>query len=449
MSSPDPQHPTRRQFAKAAALTAVSARRILGANDRVRLGFIGIGNRGGSLLSATREFADQQITAVCDLRDDYLDRAVETAGSNPDRFKDYRKLLERSDIDAVVIATPDHWHALQMIDACKAGKDVYVEKPLSLTIVEGRRMVEAAERTKRVVQVGIHRRSSPYCREAAEIARSGAIGHITVARCAVVQNQWPLGIGNPPETSPPADVDWDLFLGPTPAVPYNENRNLYRFRWFYNYAGGQLSDNGVHFLDLIQWGLGRDSALSVTAIGGKYAVEDNREVPDTLEVLWEMPGRTLVIFSQFDCNAAPISNTRPLLAQFRGTKGTVNVFSDGYEVVPESNASLPSPAGTPLDRGLFNEYRDSMRPAIEGKEVKGSADTRFHIRNFLDCIKSREKPNCDIESAHRSTTLANIGNIAHKTHRHLDWDRDAEQFTNSDEANRFLHYEYRAPWKLG
>ena len=204
---------TRRAFAAkgAAALTALGYQRVLGANDRVRLGFIGVGNRGDNLLRATQEFPDQHISAVCDVRQDHLDQAVQTAGTQPARFVDYRQLLEQSGIDAVVVATPDHWHALQMIDACQAGKDVYVEKPLSRTIVEGRRMVEVAEETKRVVQVGIHRRSSPYCREAAEIVREGGIGHVTVARCGRIANEWPRGIGNPPDADPPAGVDWDLY----------------------------------------------------------------------------------------------------------------------------------------------------------------------------------------------------------------------------------------------
>ena len=327
-----PAATTRRAFAQkgAAALTALSYQRVLGANDRVRLGFIGVGNRGDNLLRATQEFADQQIAAVCDVREDHLDHAVQTAGTQPARFVDYRQLLEKPDLDAVVVATPDHWHALQMIDACRAGKDVYVEKPLSRTIVEGRRMVEVAEETKRVVQVGIHRRSSPYCREAAEIVRGGCIGQVTVARCGRIANEWPLGIGSPADTGPPEGVDWDLYLGPAPASNYNANRGRYKFRWFYDYSGGQLTDNGVHFLDLIHWGLGKDRPLSVTAIGGKYALEDNREIPDTMEVLWEYPQGTLVTFSHFDCNAAPIiAKDRGFLAEFRGTKGRCTSTSTG------------------------------------------------------------------------------------------------------------------------
>ena len=441
---------TRRTLA-AAAVSAVSYSRILGASDRVRLGFIGVGNRGTSLLRATREYADQEIVAVCDVRRDYMDNAAQAAGTAPAMIGDYRALLGRSDIDAVVIATPDHWHALMTVDACLAGKDVYVEKPLSLTVREGRRMVEVATRTERVVQVGIHRRSAPYCREAAEFVRTGGIGHVTVARAARLANEYPHGIGNPADADPPADVDWDLYLGPAPAAAFNPNRFSYNFRWFYDYSGGQLTDNGVHFLDMIQWGLGRDAPLSVTAVGGRYAVQDNRQTVDTMQVIWEFPERTLVTFSDFGCNAAPVGGTKRFLAEWRGTHATAYAYFDGWEVIPERQAPMPDPGGSPLPEGQRRraEFSESFQPAADAKRAEGRADTRRHIRNFLDCVKSRATPNCDIESAHRATTTAIIANIAFKMRQHLTWDRETERFTNSPGANGFLHYEYRKPWKLG
>ena len=239
-----------------------------------------------------------------------------------------------------------------------------------------------------------------------------------------------------------------MYLGPAPLKAYNPNRHVFRYRWFYDYGGGQLTDNGVHFLDLIQWGLGQDAAESVTAIGGKYTLEDNRETPDTMQTLWQFPGQSLVSFTQYSASAAPISNTRPFLAEFRGTKATMYVFFDGWEIVPERNPTLDRPAVSPLDRNRSRQYRESFRPAMEGRNAKGSADPRFHIRNFLDCIKSRAKPNCDIETAHRSTTTANIGNIALKTKRHLQWDRTTEKFVNDARADEYLSYEYREPWSL-
>jgi predicted dehydrogenase len=440
---------TRRQFTRAAAATALSYQRIRGANERVRIGFVGVGNRGDQVLTAFLEYADQEVAAVCDLRDDYMERAAQKARTNPIRLRDYRKLLERKDLDAVVISTPDHWHALQTIDACRAGKDVYVEKPLSLTVFEGRRMVEVAEETKRVVQVGINRRSSKICREAAEFVRRGGIGQVTVARCDHVVNEWPAGIGNPPDEPAPKDVDWDLYLGPAPAAAFNRNRAFYRFRWFYHYSGGQLTNNGVHYLDMIQWALGQDAPLAVTAMGGKYAIQDNREIPDTMVALWEYPGKTLVMFEQFNCNGAPAGAKPNALAEFRGTKGTLYAYDSGYEVAPETNAGAEIPAATPLDRSTGKTYRAARRPAMEAVSAQGSGNsTLAHARNFLDCVKSRAKCNCDIETGHRSTTATILGNLAHRTGTHLRWDRTAERFTNSEAANRLLHYEYRTPWKL-
>ena len=193
----------------AAASTAMSADRVSGANDRVRLGFIGLGNRGDQVLSAFLAHKDAEVAAICDIYQPYLDFASQKIGTKPEQFRDYRKLLDRKDLDAVVIETPDHWHALQMVDACKAGKDVYVEKPLSLCVAEGRAMVKAARGHKRIVQCGIQRLSSPMAAEAAEVVRSGGIGKVTAVRAFHVQNEWPQGIGRPADSDPPPDFDWD------------------------------------------------------------------------------------------------------------------------------------------------------------------------------------------------------------------------------------------------
>jgi predicted dehydrogenase len=440
---------TRRDFTRAAGLaTALSYSRVLGANDRVRIGYIGLGNRGDQVHDAFLEHGDQETAAICDLREDYLDFAARKSRANPKRYKDYRRLLEDREIDAVAIATPDHWHALMMIDACNAGKDVYVEKPLSLTVVEGRKMVEAAERTRRVVQVGIHRRSAAFLKEDAEFVRSGGIGHVTVAKGYHVLNEWPLGIGNPPDTAPPSEEQWDQWLGPAPKVPYNKNRTYYRFRWFYNYSGGQLTNFGVHYMDMLRWCLGQDAPRAVTALGGKYVVGDNREIPDTLEVLWQFDGPTLVVFSQYNANAAG-GNIQGSEMELRGTKGTMYIHSNRWEVVPEQIADAEVPDRTPLDREHERGWARSRKPAMEGRSAKGSADTAFHARNFLDCVKSRAKCNCDILTGHLSTSATLIGNIALKTKSYLEWDARAERFTNNDAANRLLSYRYRAPYKLG
>jgi predicted dehydrogenase len=420
---------------------------VWGANERVRLGFIALGNRGDQVLDAFLAHKDCQVVAVCDIYQPYMDFASRKIGGNPAQFKDYRKLLEVKDLDAVAICTPDHWHALQTIQACEAGKDVYTEKPLSLCVAEGRKMVEAVRRHKRVSQVGIHRRSAPFCKEAADLVRSGELGRITAVRSFHIQNEWPKGIGNPPNGEPTPGFDWDAWLGPAPKVAYNKNRTFYRFRWFYDYSGGQLTNFGVHYMDAIQWALGHDAPLAVTAMGGKLVMEDNREIPDTLEVLWMYPGNTLVTFSQFNASAPPAGLHNGEI-EFRGTKGTLYLQSNGYEVVPESITPNEFAARTPVDRSLERGWRVGAKPMIELKKGAGRADTEYHARNFLDCVRSRQQCNCDIEVGHRSTSATLIGNIAHKTRTHLEWDREKELFTNNLAANKHLSYQYRAPYKF-
>jgi predicted dehydrogenase len=444
---------TRRQFGKSAAAawvgSAISQGRIPGANDRIRVGFIGLGNRGDQVLDAFRVHPDVEVVAVCDIYQPYVEFAAKKAGGSVARFADYRQLLELKDVDAVAINTPDHWHALQMIHACEAGKDVYVEKPLSLVVSEGRAMVEAARRHGRVVQVGINRRSSEFIKEACDLIREGALGKITVARSFHIQNEWPKGIGAPPDGSPPPDLDWDAWLGPAPKRPYNPNRTFYRFRWFYDYSGGQLTNFGVHYMDTIHWALGHDAPLAVTAMGGKFALEDNREIPDTLEVLWTYPGGTLVTFSQYNATAPPATRDRRVDIEFRGTKGTLYLLDDGYEIVPDEITPNEFPARSPIDRQRQRGYRAGARALIEPRtRTGGNADTSRHTRNFLDCIRSRAACNCDIETGHRSTSATLIANIAHRTKSYLEWDGKAERFTNNADANRLLSHHYRAPYRL-
>jgi predicted dehydrogenase len=440
----------RRDFTKTLAAVsttaALSSYGVMGANERVRLGFIGVGNRGDQVLDAFRKHSDAEVVAICDIYEPYLDCAAQKIGTNPKRFKDYRKLLELKDVDAVVIATPDHWHALQTVHACQAGKDVYVEKPTSLRVAEGRAMIEAVKRYKRVCQAGLHRRSSAMCREMAEFVRGGGLGKITGARCFHIQNEWPKGIGNPPDSEPPAGLDWEAWMGPAPKVPYNRNRGLYQFRWFFDYTGGQITNNGIHYMDLIHWALGQTAPLAVTAMGGKFAVEDNRDVPDTMEALWTYPGNTLVMYTQFNANGAGAA-AKPCEIEFRGTKGTLYFRSNGWEVVPENITPNEFPRRGPTSRATENGWRKGEAPQIEPRKVTGGADTADHARNFLDCIKSRAACNSDIESAHRSTSAMLIANIALQTRSYLEWDAKAEKFTNNSAANKLLRYDYRSPLK--
>lgn len=435
-----------RSSATAAGLTALSYSRVLGANNRVNLGFIGLGNRGDQVLDAFLEHADSGIDALCDLRRDYMDYHYERTATRGDRtrFQDYRKLLDKKGLDAVVISTPDHWHALMTIHACQAGLDVYVEKPLSLTIVEGRRMVEAVNKYKRVAQVGTHRRSLPWCAEIAQSCRDGAIGQITAAEAFYVANDWPNGIGSPPDSQPPAGVSWDQWKGPAPDEPYNVNKTFYNFRWFFPYSGGQITNMGVHYLDMIQWSLGHRAPKRIAAFGGVYAVNDNREVPDTAKVIWEYD-KALVSYDQINANGErPREEYR-----FRGTLGTLFAYSGGYEIKPDTIREKGRFPRTPLDRETERGWRKEAEQRIEPKVVNNvPRGTEFHTRNFLDCVKSRAKCNADIETGHRSTSATLLANIALRTGEALEWDAEREEFTNHREANGLLHYEYRKGYEL-
>jgi len=307
-------------------------------------------------------------------------------------------------------------------------------------------MVEAAQRTGRIVQVGIQRRSSPFVRRASELVRTGGIGKVSVAKAYHLQNESPMGIGKPADGAPPAGLDWDMWLGPAPKVPFNENRCLYRFRWFYDYSGGQITNFGTHYLDQIQWSLGQDAPKAVVAVGGRFAVDDNREIPDTVEVIWQYDG-AIVTFSQFNANNAP-GNPKGYDVEIRGTKGTLYSGYNEFVVEPQRVRQEPLPARDPLRREAVSKQAGNLKKAMEPIREAGAIRDADHARNFVDGVKTRKACNCPIEVGHRSTSATLLGRIALLRRRLLEWDAKAERFTNDDEANKMLSYEYRAPWKL-
>jgi predicted dehydrogenase len=449
MSQPINRRTFHKKAAVMGALAALPSSRLMAlhSNDRVRLGVIGLGNRGDQLLDAFLVHKDCEIAALCDVYEPYLDAAQKKVGGQATLYHDFRKLIDQKDLNAVVIATPDHWHALQFVAACRAGKDVYVEKPLSLTIAEGQKMAAVAHETSRITQVGLHRRSSSFIQEAVRQIRAGAIGKVTVAKCYHLRNESPQGIGKPSDCDPPASLDWDLWLGPARKVPFNPNRCLYKFRWFWDYSGGQLTNFGAHYLDVIQWALGQDAPQAVFAAGGKYAVADNREIPDTMEVIWEYPD-ALVILSQFNASQSP-GNIKGCELEFRGTKGTMLINEgSGFEIIPESMRTRELPALSPLFRKENGQQSQATRKAREPLVVRGRAETADHTRNFLDCVKSRKPTNCPVDVGHRSTSATLVAKIALRLGRHLTWDGKMEKFPHDEEANRMLAYDYRAPWRL-
>lgn len=412
----------------------------IGPNDRIRVGFIGIANRGGQLIRAFTEHDDVEVTALCDVNRETLESVHRQFDGKPFITGDYRELIARDDVDAVAIATPDHWHALQMIDACEAGKDVYVEKPLSITIHEGRKMVEAARRNDRVVQVGTHRRSSPLYQELSSISADKMVGKVTVSRAYRLSNMFPGGIGVQKPTAPPEVLDWNMWLGPRPERPYQENIAPYKFRWWHLYSS-QMGNWGVHYLDAIRWLTGEKAPSSVCAMGGQFAVLDDRTVPDTLEACFQFDSGRLAIFGQYEANGNPAfatdENYRQLgELELRGTQGTLYVSARAYQVRPERG-------------GQFESSKPRMEPREGSEEGSNHALTVMHARNFLDCMRTREKPSADIEIGHRSTSMSLMANISLALGQRLDWDAENERFTNSEKANEMLHYEYRKPWTLG
>ena len=431
---------TRRDFVKDTTMTAIGtgvalsaghfASSVLGANERVIVGVIGCGGQGRSNMRDFLRQPEVEIAAVCDVYDTNLNEAREMTDGKATIYKDFRKLLEHKDLDAVIIATPDHWHALPMIYACDAGKDVYIEKPVSHTIVEGRKMVEAARRGKRVVQVGTQQRSGPHFQQAVELVRSGKLGKVSFARTWNSSNQFPQGIGDPPDTDPLPGLDWDMWLGPAPYVKYNRNRCLSNFRWFWDYAGGMLTDWGTHLIDIVHWAMGVDAPTSVYAAGSKYYIQDNRETPDSLEVTYEYPG-FLLNYSNRILNNHGIDG-RSYGIEFQGTAGTLFVDRGGFEFTPEA-------------RRVGDEMAPPGEKAFRGE---GSPQHFPHVRNFIDCVKSRQTPVSDIEIGHRSTSASLLGNIALKVKQKIEWDGKKEQIVGNAEASKLLSRDYRKPWKL-
>jgi len=428
----------------AALQTDSSRAQILGANDKARLAFIGVANRGGQLLSSFMKSPDASIAALCDVDSKTLGLAAEryeVAAEN--QTTDFRRLYERDDVDGIVLATPDHWHAYMTIEGCKAGKDVYCEKPLATSIAEGRLMVQAARKYDRVVQVGIHRRSAPlYQHIFDEIGLENKVGRVVVARTSHCSNMYPAGMGKAKPTTPPANLDWELWLGPRPERDYQENITPYKFRWWGEYCS-QIANQGVHFFDLIRWALDEKAPCSVCAMGGKFAVDDDRTIPDTMAVCFEFASGRLVTFNHFETSGNPImatdENYRPLgFVEYRGTQGTCYVYDNRYLIMPEKP-------------GQFQEKKPRAEEEIYtlgGSSQQNLDATALHAQNFIDCMRSRKRPNTDVEEAHLSTAMSHIANISLAMQQRIEWDAEKERITNIEEANELLGVEYRAPWKL-
>jgi len=412
----------RRQFLAAAsaalAVPTIIPGRAFGANERVVTGHIGVGGQGMGNLRGFLDLAEP--AAVCDVDTSHLAKAVKevmSTRSKCDTYGDYRKLLDRKDIDAVVVSTPDHWHALPTIHACQAGKDVFCEKPLTLTISQGRAMVEAARANRRIVQTGSQQRSANNFRQACELVRSGRIGKVEKVLVGIPESNF---AGPPvPDSDPPAELDYDFWLGPAPKRPYNAKRVHYNFRFFWDYSGGQMTNWGAHHIDIAQWGLGTDDTGPVSTEGtATFHPEHWFEVTQTCHVTHTYAnGVTLVVVQG--------GKEVPLGTTFIGSEGRIYVNRGKLQSTPADIIQKPLSAS---DVHLYENPSED------------------HHENFLDCVKSRKLPICDVEIGHRSATICHLGNIAVRIGRKIRWDPAAERIDGDEEAAAMLSRPYRAPY---
>lgn len=427
---------SRRDFLTAGAAaftTSIFTGKVKGANDRIAMAWIGMGTMGTGNLGYGMHTPGIQPVAVCDVYEPHLERAQAEArkgGFEVKAVKDFREIIADKSIDAVCISTPDHWHAYMTVEACKAGKDVYVEKPSCVYVEEGVKMVEAARKYKRVVQAGTMQRSGGYFKKAKEIVASGKLGDITFCHTWQAGLSKQEGEGNPPDSDPPAGLDWDLWLGPAPKRPFNLNRwgiapkRWSTFRYFWDYAGGAMTDWGVHLLDIVQMAFQEVMPKSISAVGSKFYVKDNLETPDSMLAEYLYPN-FIGSYESRTCNPMPAFG-QGYGTSFHGTKGTLVVNRGGYWLYPAGRNAQPVAVEHDREMGRMNEP---------------------HWVNFAECVKSREKPTSDIETCVRTTTTCLLGNIAMRYGMRLDWDEQAWTVKQGD-AKKYLKLKYRSPWKL-
>lgn len=408
----------------------------LAANDRITVGFIGLGAMGSSNLKFALQTPAVQPVAVCDVYQPHLNRAVDIAKkANVDvrAVHDFREILADRSIDAVCISTPDHWHAYMTVEACKAGKDVYVEKPACKYIEEGQKMVHAARKYNRIVQAGTMQRSGGYFQKAAELVKSGVAGDITFCHAYQVGATKKAGWGNPPDSDPPPDLDWDMWLGPAPKRQFNLNRwgvktaTFPTFRYFWDYAGGSMTDWGVHLIDPLHQCFDEIMPLAITALGRKFYVTDNTETPDTMQATFEYPN-FLGSYEGRSCNPLPLFGLdQGAASSIHGTEATIVVSRSGCWLIPNAKSTVIS-------------------QIWEGDKAMQQMNLP-HWQNFAECIRSRRKPTSEIETCVRSSTVCILANLSMRFGSRLDW-QEADWTVKQETMRPALQARYRGPWKL-
>lgn len=406
----------------------------LGANDRVRVGFIGCGGRGGYLSERFMGAPNTEIVAVCDVNKSRMAWLAEKVGGKAATYHDYRKLLEDKSIDVIIVATNGHWHVLPAIDGCAAGKHVYIEKPIGTSIGEGRAAINAARRHKRIIQVGCQQHSWDHYIEAVRIIRSGELGEISHVH-AWDLDYWYPGFGSPPDGPPPAELDWDFWVGPSPAVPYNPNRYRYHY-WFFDYGGGWQLDWAVHHYDIINWAMGVTEPVAATGTGGQVAYAgSNTQWPDTFIGTCEYgPGPVaklgFVLSYTYRGGCTRLIEGRGHGKAFYGTNGALVLSRSGFEI--------------------YSVTRDGKK-VIEDRQVTGIDEhsaTQKHVNGFLDSVRTGAPHNADVELGHHASNPGHLMNIAWRVGRRIRWDGEKEQVIDDAEANALVTKQYRKPWSL-
>jgi predicted dehydrogenase len=415
-------------IAAAAALSSAPVYAAKGANERIRVGLIGCGGRGTHDAQLFQRTPNVELVYVCDVDDGRRNLAAKSLGvPSSHAVDDLRRVLDDKTVDVALVTTPDHWHSIAAIMACDAGKHVYVEKPISHNIREGRLLVDASERNKTLVQHGTQSRSTSMMIEAMKLLREGLIGNVLVAKCWNIQRRNSIGRGK--ETDPPAGFNYEDWVGPATMVPYRTNRVHNRWTWWYHFGTGDMGNDGVHDIDYTRWGLGVDTHPSkVVALGGKFFFDDDMEFPDTQQVTFEYPGsgqpgdRKMLIYEQRLWSTNYPHNTDSG-AEFYGTKGQMFLSRRGKILVQADG-----------------------NKAVEVKIAPEGQNDAAHVKNLCDAIRGDAKLNADALTGHLSTSLCHLGNIATRLGRSLDFDPKSEQILHDDEANALVKREYREHW---
>lgn len=441
----------RRNFIKGAG-TALAGSMIIGpealtqvprvsANDKFAIGVIGCNGMGWSNTNSFLKMNDVDLLGICDVDSNVIKKRMSDykalRKNTPQTFTDYRALLNNKDIDAVIIGTPDHWHCKIMIDAVKAGKHVYVEKPIANSIAECNLMVAAQEKTGKIVQAGQWQRSGPHYKKAIEIVRSGVLGKIRLVKVWAYQG-WMKPVPVVPDTPVPEGVDYNFWLGPAPKRSFNANRFHFNFRWFWDYAGGLMTDWGVHEIDIALYAMEAESPISVMASGGKLAYPDDAsETPDTLQTIFQYKDFNMLWEHATGIDNGPYKRREGIA--FIGNNGTLVVDRGGYEVITERKAD-----------GYSNWGGDKMKPIEAYVKPEELNYLDLHTQNFVAAVKKNDQSflNTPIRSGSVAAINAQMGNIAYKTGSKIFWDAKKGNFGDHAEANKLIKPNYHNGWEM-